>query len=365
MATRYRAENVGSLLRPKELLDAQQAVRTGELRIEQLSRIEDRAILDALELQKSVGLDVFTDGEFRRGSFLSGMADAVEGFVPDKIEMEWQGPGGGPEPSAAQVVGARLRQARRLTSHETAFLKEHAPGPFKITIPSATNFPDVSYQPGLSDRFYPTRSDLLAELVAIVRAEVLAAIEEGVPYVQLDAPRYAYYVDPRGRERLRRGGQDPDRALAEAIAADNASLAGARGEGVTLAIHLCRGNSRSRWFAEGGYETLAEQLFGTLDVDVFLLEYDSDRAGGFEPLRFVPAGKTVVLGLVTTKEPALESQDTLLRRIDDAARYVPADRLALSPQCGFASIAAGNLLSPDDQRRKLELVVDTARKVWG
>jgi 5-methyltetrahydropteroyltriglutamate--homocysteine methyltransferase len=364
MATVYRAENIGSFLRPPALLEARDAHRAGRLSAEQLRDIEDRAILDALELQRSVGIDVFTDGEFRRGAFLSGLADAVEGFVPDKIAMEWHGPGGGEEASAAQAVGARLRQRCRLTAHEVVFLKQHAPGPFKITIPSATNFPDVSYKPGLTDRFYASRSELLAEIVGMISDEVRAVVAEGVPYVQLDAPRYAYYVDPVVRGRLAGSGVDPDQALDEAIAADNATLAGAPRAGVTLAIHLCRGNSRSRWFAAGGYEPIAEKLFGSLAVDTFLLEYDTDRAGGFEPLRFVPPDKTVVLGLVTTKEPTLESQDLLRRRIDEAARYVPLERLALSPQCGFASIAAGNFISQDDERRKLELVVDTARKVW-
>jgi 5-methyltetrahydropteroyltriglutamate--homocysteine methyltransferase len=227
----------------------------------------------------------------------------------------------------------------------------------------------VSYQPGLTDRFYPTRSDLLDVLTEVVHNEVRALATDGVKYIQIDAPRYLYYVDPRLREHLRETGVDPDQALDEAIAADNAVLADVKRiapdpDDVTLALHLCRGNSRSRWFAEGGYDAIAEKLFGSLEVDALLLEYDSDRAGGFEPLRFVRPGTTVVLGLVTTKEPTLESQDVLRRRIDEAAKYVPIESLALSPQCGFASIAAGNLLSQDDQRRKLELVVDTARKVW-
>jgi 5-methyltetrahydropteroyltriglutamate--homocysteine methyltransferase len=263
------------------------------------------------------------------------------------------------------VVGARLRQTRRVTAHESAFLKEHSPGPFKITMPSPSIFILASYRPGITDRVYPTRADLLADLVPIVRNEIGALIAEGVPYIQLDAPQYTYYVDPQVREAMRRDGIDPDRTVDEAVAGDVACLAGLAQDGVTLAFHLCRGNSRSRWIAEGGYDPIAEKLFGSLPVDTFLLEYDSERAGGFEPLRFVPRGKTVVLGLITTKEPRLESQDQLLRRIEEASKYVPIENLALSPQCGFASIAAGNLLSPDDERRKLELVVDTARKVWG
>jgi len=372
VAAKYRAEQVGSFLRPREVLEARAAYALGEISLEKLREIENAAILKALEVQKETGIDVYSDGELRRGSFLSDLGEAVEGFVPDTVAMEWHGPteSDGPEGSVAQVVGARLRQTRRLTAHESDFLRQHAPGAFKMTIPSPTLFTDVSYKPGLSDRFYPTRSDLLQDIVPIINGEIRALASEGVRYIQIDAPRYLYYVDPRLREHLRETGVDPDQALDEAIAADNQALAGAKQaapapDEVTLALHLCRGNSRSRWFAEGGYDQIAEKLFGSLQVDALLLEYDSDRAGGFEPLRFVRPGTTVVLGLITTKEPRLESQEVLRRRIDEASRYVPIENLAISPQCGFASIAAGNLLSADDQRRKLELVVETARKVWG
>jgi len=268
------------------------------------------------------------------------------------------------EESIGQVVGAPLRQLRRITAHETSFLREHAPGPFKMTMPSPSVFMHIGYKPGLTDRFYPTRDDLLDALVDIIRGEIVALIDEGVTYIQLDAPQYAPYMDSRLREELRGRGIDPDQAAREAVEADRRCLEGLARDGLTLAMHVCRGNSRSRWLAEGGYDPIAEELFQKLPVDRFLLEYDSDRAGTFEPLRFVPSEKAVVLGLVTTKEQALESEDQLRRRIDQASRYVPLERLALSPQCGFASVASGNAISPDDQRRKLELVVETARKVW-
>ena len=206
---------------------------------------------------------------------------------------------------------------------------------------------------------------MLAALVPIFREEIRALIAEGVSYIQLDAPQYTYYADEQIRAALQREGSDPDAMLAAAVAGDRACVEGLAQDGVTLALHLCRGNSRSRWIAEGGYDRLAEQLFTSVPVDTFLLEYDSPRAGDFTPLRFVPRDKTVVLGLVSTKVPDLESPDELRRRIDEAARYNRLESLALSPQCGFASVAEGNLLSRDDQRRKLELVVDTARKVWG
>jgi 5-methyltetrahydropteroyltriglutamate--homocysteine methyltransferase len=360
----YRADHVGSLLRPPALLQARAASAEGRLGAEELRQAEDRAILEALDLQRQVGLDVLTDGEFRRGSWLTGMADAVEGFVADRIVIEWYGPGGGAEASTARVAGARLRQTRRLTATEVGFLTTHARGPFKVTVPTPSSFLLVSYKPGLTDRWYATRADMVHELALIVRREIASLVDDGVPYIQLDAPYYTSYLDARVRERLRGNGVDPDQAFEDSLAADAASLAGIRREGVTLALHVCRGNSRSRWFTEGGYDPIAEKLLGTLPVDRFLLEYDTHRSGGFEPLRFVPRGTTVVLGLVSTKEPRLESQDELVRRIEGASRFVPVENLAVSPQCGFASVAAGNLLSMDDQRRKLELVVETARKVW-
>ena len=300
----------------------------------------------------------------RRGSWLTDMADAVEGFVREKVMLEWKGPGGGEEASTANAAGGKLRKTRKLTAHELPFLKKNAAGPFKITLPAPSNFIVASYKPGVTDRFYPTHADLLRDLVAIIRDEVQWLVGEGVTYIQFDAPYYSHYLDPQQREHMRQAGRDPDRELEEGIAGDNAVFADVPRDRVTVALHVCRGNSRSRWYTEGGYDAIAEKLFQTLDVDRFLLEYDTARSGGFEPLRLMPRDKTVVLGLVTTKEAALESPDDLRRRIDEAARYVPLENLALSPQCGFASVAAGNLLSMDDQWRKLALVAGTARKVW-
>jgi 5-methyltetrahydropteroyltriglutamate--homocysteine methyltransferase len=361
----WHADHVGSLLRPAALLEARAAYADGRLDLEALRQSEDSAVLDAMRLQRDVGLEIFTDGEYRRGSWLTDLADAVEGFVPERVLLEWHGPGGGTEASSARVVGGPLRQQRRLTAHEVAFLKAHAPGPIKMTVPCPSNYIIASYKPGVTEPFYPTREALLRELTTIIRREVEALVAEGVAYVQLDAPFYAHYIDPVPREQLRASGIDPDQLFAQVVAADNACVAGLAREGVYLGLHVCRGNSRSRWYAQGGYEPIAERLFTEVAVDAFLLEYDSARAGGFEPLRFVPRGKTVVLGLITTKEARLESQDELRHRVDEAARYVPLEHLALSPQCGFASVAAGNLLSWDEQRRKLELVMDTARKIWG
>jgi 5-methyltetrahydropteroyltriglutamate--homocysteine methyltransferase len=368
-----RADHVGSLLRPAELLEARAAGAPAE----RLREIEDRHILRVLERQRETGLDVFTDGELRRRNFMSDLLDAVDGFdTGDAVARTWSSAAGaaggrtagGAGSAVSSVTGiavARLRQRRRLTAHELPFLRAHSPGPFKVTLPSANQFPAIAYKRGVTDRVYPSHSALLWDIVPIINAEIRALVADGVRYVQIDAPRYSYYIDPKWREYVRREmGVEPDAALAEAVRADNASLEGAGAPGVTLAIHLCRGNNRSQWYAEGGYDAIAEQLFGGLAVDRFLLEYDDERSGTFAPLRLVPPGKTVVLGLVSSKRPRLEAQADLVRRIEEAARYVPLERLALSPQCGFASTMEGNLLSEEDQWAKMRLVAGTARQVW-
>ena len=263
------------------------------------------------------------------------------------------------------VVG-KIKQSRRLTEHEFAFLKQQRPGDIKVTLPTANQFPAIYFKKGISDKVYPDHSALLWDIVPIIKAEIHALANAGARYIQIDAPRYSYYIDPKWRSYVSNEmGLDPDQALDEAIRADNACLEGAQRDGVILAIHLCRGNNRSQWYAEGGYDGIAEKLFGRLQVDTFLLEYESERAGTFEPLRFVPRGKTVVLGLVSSKLPAMESSDDLARRIDEAAKYVPLENLAISPQCGFASTMEGNLLTEEQQWQKLKLVVDSAIKVWG
>lgn len=369
MPETYRADHVGSLLRPDSVKEARSACQEGRLGQDELRAVEDRAIRDALERQRAAGIAVYTDGEFRRTGFQNDLIEAVDGFVMPEtpaVVRVWQGPGGVPsEQGTRQVVGAKLRQVRGLTENQRGFLQEHAPGPVKVTLPSPSQFPAISFQPGVTDRFYPTRSDLLWEIADFIKAEIAALLDAGVDYVQIDAPRYSYYVDPRWREHLRELGEDPDAMFAEAVAADNFCLEGAQRPGATVAMHICRGNNQSKWYAEGGYEAIAERLFGTLAVDRFLLEYDTERAGTFEPLRFMPSGKMVALGLVSSKDPTLESRDYLLERIEEASAYVPVENLALSPQCGFASTAAGNLLTEDEQWRKLELVAEVAREVWG
>ena len=364
MGTPYRADHVGSVLRPSELLEARSS---GARDPERLRAIEDRHILRVLARQKESGFDIFTDGELRRRNFMSDFTDAVKGFdQADEVARTWQGGTAAVSVSSvAGIVTGKLRQVRRLTAHELPFLRAHSPGAIKMTLPSATQFAAIAYKRGVTDRVYPSPSALLEDIIPIIQAEVQALVADGVPYVQIDAPRYSYYIDPKWRDYIRAEmGLEPDAALDEAIRADNACLAGLRDKGTQLAMHLCRGNNRSHWYAEGGYDAIAEKMFTTLDVDRFLLEYDDARSGTFEPLRFIPKGKTVVLGLVSSKVSQMEEAEVLEARINEAAKFVPMESLALSPQCGFASTAEGNLITEDRQWAKLKLVADTARRLW-
>jgi 5-methyltetrahydropteroyltriglutamate--homocysteine methyltransferase len=377
MTAPYRADQVGSLLRPPELIQARTDFNHGKITAERLREVEDAAVLKALEMQQEVGIDIYSGGEYRRSGWSSVVREAIEGLVPDenpptrRILNPWQGPHGDMANASTivgggLVVGEKLRQTRRFTGEEAAFLKAHSPGPWKMTMPGAVSAAGQLWKPGVTDTVYPTRTDFINELVGMLQREVDALLEDGCSYIQLDSLHYVERVaDKTQRARMIEDGEDPDRYLDEIIAADNAVLDHARGRGATVGLHMCRGNNRSAWHAEGSYEPVAEKAFQQLNVDRFLLEYDTERAGGFEPLRFMPKDKMVVLGLISSKEPALEPIDDLRRRIDAAAKYVPIENLAISTQCGFASTMLGNLLTWDEQRRKLELVVETARKVWG
>jgi len=364
MSGTYRADHIGSFLRPAELLEARRSATADP---ERLRAIEDQHIARVLRKQQELGFEIFTDGELRRRNFMSDFTDAVEGFdLGDALARSWQADQAkAAASSVAGIVTAKLRPVRRLTGQEFPFLKEHSPGPIKMTLPSATQFPAISFKRGITDRVYKDHLALLWDIVEIMKKELAALSGEGVRYIQIDAPRYSYFMDPKWREWIRTEMKmEPDALFKESIQADNACFEAARRPGVTLAIHLCRGNNRSHWYAEGGYDAIAETMFGTLGVDRFLLEYDDARSGTFEPLRFVPRGKTVVLGLVSSKQPQLEDSATLRRRVEEASRYVPLENLALSPQCGFASVMEGNLLTEDEQWAKLRLVVETARALW-
>jgi 5-methyltetrahydropteroyltriglutamate--homocysteine methyltransferase len=362
-----RADQIGSLLRPPALLHAWGELFTGQLAPERLEEIEDRAIEVALEKQQRTGIGIYTDGEFRRIVYLTSLTQAVDGFVLGQGErLPWKATGRDVpremEEFNLPVVTQRLKLNFRVSGKESVFMRAQAPGPFKITMPSPLHYLFGSWKPGMSDTAYPSPYDLLWDIARILADEAAQLAREGVGYIQVDAPTYTEFVDASWDGWFAQHGLDKDRVLDETIAADNSILDAAHAGGAVTAVHLCRGNGMGAWLATGGYEQIAEKVFG-LHADRLLLEYDTDRAGTFEPLRQVPADKVVVLGLVSTKLPQLESRDDLRRRIEAAAAYVPMERLALSPQCGFASDFRGNPISEDDQWRKLELVA--SEQVWG
>ncbi|MBV9381716.1 MAG: cobalamin-independent methionine synthase II family protein [Streptosporangiaceae bacterium] len=371
MTREYHAEHVGSLLRPGWLLEARAASKRGELPDDELRALQDRAALEAIELQRQAGIEVFTEGEMRRDTWMAALLESTGGVTPVQLyPVPWHREGGDPpeEETDFEAVAATSTVTRKgtLMKAEAEFLAQHAPGAFKITMMSAS-MGGMLWRPGVSNQAYPSPADLVHDLVELQIAEIGELIDLGVRWIQLDSLSYNQVIDAAFRANTGLGEVPPDAILDAVIAADSEIVRAVRRKdpGVTIGMHICRGNNRSAWMASGSYEPVAERLFGEVGVDRFLLEYDTERAGGFEPLRFVRPGTTVVLGLISSKVPQLESEDDLLRHIEEATRYVAAGDLALSPQCGFASTARGNVLTVDEERRKLELVVSTARKAWG
>jgi 5-methyltetrahydropteroyltriglutamate--homocysteine methyltransferase len=372
MTTTYHAEHVGSMLRPPELLEARRAHRQGSLSLEQLRELEDQAVLAALAVQREAGLEVFTDGEMRRATWMASILESLDGVVAapaDAVQVGWHRDRGG-DPTAEEthfdrvIATGKLGQKVRLTGIEADFMARHSRGVYKVTMMSAS-MGSLLWRPGFSDSVYPRPGDMMRDLVEVQLSEIRGLLDQGVRWIQLDSLSYNQAIDEDFRRQIL-GDLRPATLVEDAAAIDNALIRGAREHkpDVTVGLHMCRGNNRSAWMAQGSYEPVAEKLLGEVDVDRFLLEYDTERAGSFEALRFVPPGKTVVLGLISSKFPELESQDDLLRRIDEAARYVAMEDLALSPQCGFASTAGGNVLTVEEEKRKLELVVETARRAW-
>jgi 5-methyltetrahydropteroyltriglutamate--homocysteine methyltransferase len=357
-----RSDTVGSLLRPADLVRAREALAAGRLGAAEFKRVEDRAVDEAVHLQEAAGLDVITDGELRRYAFFGHLIDALEGF--DKFggwAIPFHDEAGGELVFKRPVVIDKLRWRRSMCGEEFTYLRARTTRPAKVTLISAQQAA-AYYDPEKSTGAYATRDAYLADVVDITRREIEELVRLGCTYVQIDAPQYAALLDPALREGYRKRGADPDRLIDACIEMDNAAIG--RHAGVTFALHICRGNNQSMFYASGGYEPIA-RVFTRSRFQRFLLEYDDERSGGFEPLRAMPEDREVVLGLVTSKNPRLESVDELRRRIDEAARLVPLPRLALSPQCGFASTMEGNRVTPEDQRRKLERVAETARLVWG
>jgi 5-methyltetrahydropteroyltriglutamate--homocysteine methyltransferase len=363
----FRAEHVGSLLRPASVADARRAYQSGKLTAAELRAIEDAAIRDLVKMQEEVGLQSVTDGEVRRGSWHMDFLYRLGGVTPEKdgLKLRFHSDAGDVEfsGSTAKVTG-RLTLPKPIFADDFAYLKSVSRAVPKLTIPSPSMIHYRGGRDAISRDVYPEMEAFWTDLKAVYAQEVAALGDLGCTYLQLDDTSLAYLADPSQHEHVRRLGGNPTTQHLTYIDLINGALANRPGD-MTVCTHLCRGNFRSSWVASGGYDPVAEALFNELNVDGFYLEYDDERSGGFEPLRFVPKGKYVVLGLVTSKRAQLESKDEIKRRIDAAAKFVPLDQLCLSPQCGFASTAEGNAVTAADQRAKLQLVVEIAREVWG
>ena len=360
----FRAEHIGSLLRPAELTAAAKRHARRELDDGALREVQDSCIVEAIRMQEAVGLDSISDGEFRRSSWAYGFVEALTGFVNRPSPWKFHDADGHEYPIETCYATAKLRRARGIATGEFEFVRAHTRRTPKVTLPSPSFMHFFQGGRCADPTAYPDPDAFWEDLLGIYQAELAALGRLGVHWLQIDEVPQAMLCDPAIREQTRALGEDPERLTQKYIAVVNRIVSG-RPAGMTVGMHLCRGNFRSRWLAAGGYETVAERLFNECDVDGFFLEYDDARAGGFEPLRFMPGHKFAVLGLVSTKTPLLETREALRKRIDEAARYLPLERLALSPQCGFASTVGGNLLTAEDQRAKLALIVETAKEVWG
>jgi 5-methyltetrahydropteroyltriglutamate--homocysteine methyltransferase len=373
-----RTDVVGSLLRPEYLKDARKKLDEGKFDAAEFHKLEDRAVRESVALQDAVGLDVLTDGEQRRLNFQESFGSAVEGFdagaskvhtYERRVEgaapgQRWEIPELGSHGTAVshrRPVVSRLKLVRNIPLEEYRYASGVTKTPVKVTLIGPDRISQrFAYEE--SADVYNGMDEFVADVVQIERDIIKGLADAGCKYVQIDAPGFTAYVDEPSMDQMRKRREDPMANFSRSLKAEGAVIANF--PGVTFGIHLCRGNQRSMWHREGTYDAIAERLFNELPHQRFLLEYDTPRAGSFAPLRFVPKGKTIVLGLITTKTPELEKVDDLRRRVDEASKYIPADQLAISPQCGFASDVVGNLVSADDQKRKLEVMVETARKVW-
>jgi len=362
----FRADHVGSFLRPKALLEARDRQQKGAITRAQLREVEDAAIRDVVRMQEDLGLQGITDGEYRRTFFHIDFLEQLDGVeTHGGIQVKFHTVKGDVDfaPPVLKVTG-KVRHAKPIQLEDFRFLKSVTKRITKVTIPSPTMLHFRGGRGGISREAYPDLEQFYEDVAAGYRDEIKSLADAGCTYLQLDDTNLAYLCDPKMREGARQRGDDPDELPKRYARFINAAIAG-RPKGMTVCIHLCRGNFKSAWVAEGGYGPVAEALLNDLAVDGYFLEYDDARSGDFSPLRFVPKGKIVVLGLVTSKTPELESKDMLKRRIDEASRFVPLEQLCLSPQCGFSSTVHGNELTVDAQNAKVRLIVDTARDVWG
>jgi 5-methyltetrahydropteroyltriglutamate--homocysteine methyltransferase len=359
----FRADHVGSLLRPKELREAFRLHFEGKLGVGAFAEVQDRTIRDVVRLQEEAGLQVVTDGEFRRSSYWGRFVERCGGFAIKPAIFKFRDDDGHEVDFTATYASARLSRTQPLATDEFAFLRQVAQVTPKITLPAPSTMHFYRCTDFADPKVYADVETFFADLAAIYRQEIDGLAEAGCRYIQLDEVAIAMLCDPAIREKVSSAGQDPDRLVDLYIKAANDCVAGAPDD-MAVGIHMCRGNFRGRYLAEGGYESVAERFFMATNATHFLLEYDTARAGDFKPLHFVPKSKGVVLGLVSTKTPALESIDDLKRRTGDAAKFIDLDRLGIGPQCGFASTAAGNALTIDEQRAKLHLLVEAADALW-
>jgi len=366
----FRADHVGSLIRPDALIAAREAADKGAMAAAELTRIQQSAIRDVVRLQQEAGLKVATDGEYNRFSWQRDFLLKIGNVKPlaSRLTVRFHSAAGTRDhtPPSLQVAGKLSLPEGGIFVDDFKFLKSIAPDGVtpKLTIPSPTIVHFRGGREAIDARAYPQMEAFYDDLAAVYRAEIRALADAGCRYLQIDEVNLAYLCDPELRRQVANIGEDPDTLPKTYAKLLNDSIAG-RAADMTICMHLCRGNFAGAWIAEGGYEPIAELLFNEIGVDGYFLEYDSPRAGGFAPLRFLPKGKTAVLGLVTTKSPKMETKEELKQRIEEAARYVPLDQLALSPQCGFSSGIGGNAMTVGDEMAKLKLVVDTAREVWG
>jgi 5-methyltetrahydropteroyltriglutamate--homocysteine methyltransferase len=360
----FRADHVGSLLRTTPLKQARAQRERGGISAEQLKAIEDQEIEKVLRRQEDIGLQAVTDGEFRRAfwnyDFL-GALPGVEAYLGER-KIKFQGPN--PKPMMLRVVGKLGAFATHPMLEHFKFVQEHTRAVAKMTIPSPSSLHFRYGREAIPGAIYPDMEDFYTDLGQTYAKAVRAFADQGCRYLQLDEVNLAYLCDPKLRAQVSERGEDPDRLPAAYARLINAAISDIPPE-MTICMHLCRGNFQSTFVASGGYEPVAEILFNAINVHGYFMEYDSDRAGGFEPLRFVPKGKTVVLGLVTSKSGRLESKDETKRRIDQAAKFVPLEQLCLSPQCGFASTEEGNILAEEEQWAKLKMIVEVAEELWG
>ncbi len=357
----FRAEHIGSLLRPSELKAAYRARAEGRIGDAELAAITDRCVVDAIRLQEQAGMEAITDGEFRRGSWFLGFVQAVEGLSTKPALFNFQGDHGAWECPHAH---GKVRRTGGITVGEFEFVRAHTAHTPKITMPTPSAMLFYRGAEAADRKVYPRIEALYEDLVEVYRAELRDLVAAGCAYVQLDEVPLAMLCDPAVRAQIAARGEDPAALVRLYVDLINAVLAD-RPKGMTVGLHLCRGNYKGQWMAAGGYTPVADELFGRAAVDAFFLEYDSERAGDFAPLAAIPREKRVVLGLVSTKTPETPSADDLVRRVEAAARVVPLDRLSVSPQCGFASSVGGNPVTLADERKKLGLVAEVARRIWG